>query len=275
MEVNKTGFDESAYRHASYQYIDDVKFGLCVPKECNSSDKMRFLDKAFSTFMQLANVLPEANYPNYSFPALSEHDLWNHPSIMAIVSSTILMLIVAISLIGYMVGKSPVGDKQRLSKLVVAVDEDNPNRISVESRKNRCALFFYSFSFSRNFLEIFTKSPKTIRDSKFAVFDGLRVHMTGWIILGHCYLLGDYFGDSSELLRYQALQNPFTQIIISADMAISFMYFMSGFIGMYALIKKFQQSNENAETARKEYETNDIAIKSMNVPRLSKKALGL
>lgn len=58
-------------------------------------------------------------------------------------------------------------------------------------------------------------------------------------------------------------------------MAISFLYFISGFIGMYALIKKFQQSNENAETTMKEYQTQDIAIKSMNVPRLSKRALGL
>ena len=199
---------------------------------------MRFLDKSFMTFMQLANVLPESSYPIYSFPALSKPDLRHSP--IAFATFTILTAILVISLFGYMVGKRPIGDKQRLSKLVFAVDEDNPKRISVESRKNRCALVFYSFSFSRNFLEIFTKSPKTIRDSKFAVLDGLRVQMTAWIILGHCYLLGDYFGDSSELLRYQALQNPLTQIVISADMAISFLYFMSGFIGMYALIKKFQ-----------------------------------
>jgi len=50
MQVNKTGIDQAKYRHASYQYIDDVKFGLCVPRECDTPEKLRFLDKAFMTF---------------------------------------------------------------------------------------------------------------------------------------------------------------------------------------------------------------------------------
>jgi hypothetical protein len=33
--------------------------------------------------------------------------------------------------------------------------------------------------------------------------------------------------------------------VVSSDFAVSFLYFMSGFIGMFGLIKKFQQSNEN------------------------------
>lgn len=39
---------------------------------------------------------------------------------------------------------------------------------------------------------------------------------------------------------------------MSADFAVSFFYFMSGFIGMFALIKKFQQSNENFASVRKD-----------------------
>lgn len=118
-----------------------------------------------------------------------------------LISSAILGFVILISLIGYTIGKTNIGNKQHLSTMVDAVDEDNPQKISIESRKTRCALFLYSFSFSRNFREIFTKPYKTIRDRKFDVFDGLRVQMMAWIILGHCYLLGREYGQTNKLLK--------------------------------------------------------------------------
>ena len=51
----------------------------------------------------------------------------------------------------------------------------------------------------------------------------------------------------------------FTQIIVSADYSISFFYFISGFIGMSALIKKFQRS---------EAPLNDIPNTSMDEGRI-------
>lgn len=102
--------------------------------------------------------------------------------------------LIVVSLIGYGVGKSSIGDRERISNLVEAIDEDNPSRVSTESRKKRWALFLYSFSVSRNFREIFTKPYKTIRDRKFDVFDGLRVQMISWIILGHVYLIAREYG---------------------------------------------------------------------------------
>ena len=163
---------------------------------------MQFLDKAFMTAMVLTETMPAAYNPEYYFPTIMQQEIWTSPSVLTIIALCILSGILLISIIGYAVGKSSIGDKQRLSKLVVTVDEDNPHKVSTESRKNRCALFFYSFSFSRNFQEIFTKAPKTIRDSKFEVFNGLRVHMLAWIVLGHTYLLGDACGTSTEILRY-------------------------------------------------------------------------
>jgi hypothetical protein len=130
--------------------------------------------------------------------------------------------------------------------LVEAVDEDNPDQILIEKRKKAWALFLYSFSLSRNFEEIFTRSYKTIKDRKFDVFDGLRVFMMSWIILGHIYSLGNEYGQVSSLLKSNALDSFLAQIIVSADLPVSFFFFMSGFLGMFGLIKKFQQSNEIA-----------------------------
>jgi len=109
----------------------------------------------------------------------------------------------------------------------------------IEKRKKGWALFLYSFSLSRNFEEIFTRSYKTIKDRKFDVFDGLRVFMMSWIILGHIYSLGNEYGQVSSLLKTKALNNFLAQIIVSADLPVSFFFFMSGFIGMFGLIKKF------------------------------------
>ena len=158
--------------------------------------------------------------------------------------------------------------------MVEAVDEDNPHKVSTESKKKRWALFIYIFSNSRNFREIFSKPYKTIRDRKFEVFDGLRVQMIGWIILGHVYLLGRAYGYSTTLLKQEVLEGFFPMVILSADFAISTLYFISGFIGMFALIKKFQKSNENLAGVRREHNSvNSDTSTTMNIPRLSKRAL--
>jgi hypothetical protein len=63
--------------------------------------------------------------------------------------------------------------------------------------------------------------------------------MMSWTILGHCYLLGNEYGQTTQLLKAKALNSFLSYIIISADYPVSFFFFMSGFIGMYGLIKKF------------------------------------
>ena len=99
-----------------------------------------------------------------------------------------------ISIVGHFIENGKIGDKQNMSTLVEVVDEDDPDHVTIESRKEKWALFIYSFSISRNFQEIFTRSYKSIRDRKFDVFDGLRVQMMAWIVLGHCYLMGNIYG---------------------------------------------------------------------------------
>jgi hypothetical protein len=103
---------------------------------------------------------------------------------------------------GYIVETTSIGDKiNSKSTLVEAIDEDNPDQVLIEKRKETWARVIYSFSIQRNFEEIFTRSYKSIKDRKFDIFDGLRVLMMSWIILGHCYMLGNEYGQTSKLLK--------------------------------------------------------------------------
>lgn len=100
-------------------------------------------------------------------------------------------LLVILGFIGMIVEKGSCGDKPNVRKsMVEAVEEHNTTQVVGEARKKKWALVLYSFSISRNFDEIFFRPYKTIRDKKFQIFDGLRVHMILWVMLGHLYLLG-------------------------------------------------------------------------------------
>ena len=74
--------------------------------------------------------------------------------------------------------------------MVEAIEEDRPDKISIEAKKTKWALVVYSFSITRNFKELFMRPSKSIKDKKFEVFNGLKFLMAIWIMLGHCYLLG-------------------------------------------------------------------------------------
>ena len=78
--------------------------------------------------------------------------------------------------------------------MVEAIDEENNNQVTIEYRKERWALFIYCFSIVRNFQEIFFRPHKSIKDKKFQVFNGIRVQMINWVILGHVYLTVSVFG---------------------------------------------------------------------------------
>lgn len=85
--------------------------------------------------------------------------------------------------------------------MVEAIEEEQPDLVSIEAKKKLWALVIYSFSGTRNFQEIFFRPYKSIKDKKFEVFNGLKFMMMVWIILGHTYLLAADFGDSTKALK--------------------------------------------------------------------------
>ncbi len=85
--------------------------------------------------------------------------------------------------------------------MVECVEEEAPENISIENRKAKWALIVYSFAITRNFSEIFFKPYTSIRDKKFEVFNGIRLMMMLWIILGHCYVMGSIYGFTNPSLK--------------------------------------------------------------------------
>ena len=76
--------------------------------------------------------MKQPNDPIYYFPQKVQIGLWNDLSLGFYIIMAMLAGIILISVIGYCIGKSKVGDKERLSSLVVAVDEDNPQKASID-----------------------------------------------------------------------------------------------------------------------------------------------
>jgi hypothetical protein len=113
----------------------------------------------------------------------------------------ILVSFVGLSIWGYFIEKTPIGDIKHQSSLVEAIEDGRPDKISIEAKKEKWALVFYSFSATRNFKEIFIRPSRSIKDKKFEVFNGLKFVMSIWVMLGHCYLLGSVYGNSSPALK--------------------------------------------------------------------------
>ena len=93
---------------------------------------MTFLDSLLINALVFSKVMKQPNDPIYYFPQKVQIGLWNDLSLGFYIIVAILAGIIMISVIGYCIGKSKVGDKERLSSLVVAVDEDNPQKASID-----------------------------------------------------------------------------------------------------------------------------------------------
>ena len=215
--------------------------GLCVPKECDASS-LQVLNQFYKHFIKLSGRIDNPMDPEYTFPQQLNMEIEGsvqNPTFIVMV--ILIALAVIISIVGYFIETKPIGDKRKhRTSMVEIYDEDEPERISVLSKKKKWALVLYAFSLSKNFSEIFFVPYRSIRDKKFEVFNGLKFQMMIWIILGHCYLMSIKYGNSTANMTQRALNIFPAQIIISADFPISFFYCMSSFIGMLSLIKKYQ-----------------------------------
>ena len=109
--------------------------------------------------------------------------------------------IIGLSIFGYFIEKGTIGDVKNKSKMVEAIEEGRPDKTSIEAKKTQWALVIYSFSFIRNFNEIFIRPSKSIKDKKFEIFNGLKFGMSIWIMMGNVYIIGSSFGNTGPLFR--------------------------------------------------------------------------
>ena len=146
--------------------------------------------------MIVSGVIKDPSSPIYSFP-IEQDDTKGFTFYIVI---AIFIIIFILSIVGYYVEHSSLGNKSHAKAMVEAYEEEAPARVSIEAQKYKWALIVYSFSFTKNFNEIFFKGSKTIKDKNFEVLNGLRVVMLIWIMFGHCYMMGYRFGNSNLLL---------------------------------------------------------------------------
>eukprot|EP00347_Sterkiella_histriomuscorum_P010014 403339018 len=255
-----------------------VQMGLCIPQECQI-ESLRVLNKLYRQAMIITSAVSDPLDPVYTFPQDDYQSVATEKFSGYIIMSIIFMIFIFLSIFGYIIENYKIGDKKNQSSMVEMFEEETTHHqrqsSTIETRKKKWALIIYSFSITRNFHEIFFRPYKSIKDKKFEVFNGIKFINMIWIMLGHCYLLACEFGNAGTFLKQQMFNQFFTQLVVSADYPISFFYFISGFIGMFALIKKYQRNevvNEGPNTSIEETRP-AAAAQATCVQRLTKKQL--
>lgn len=162
--------------------------GLCVPTVC-TADSLKVFDKLYQQGLAYTGLIKNPETPYYTFPQAIQEEL-SQKTFTFYAMLFVFISFLGLSIFGYLIERGTIGDTHRQSKLVEAVEDGRPDKVSIEAKKKRWALVVYSFSVSRNFKEIFLRPNRSIKDKKFEVFNGLRFIMACWIMLGHCYLLG-------------------------------------------------------------------------------------
>ncbi|CDW90007.1 UNKNOWN [Stylonychia lemnae] len=251
-----------------------TQMGLCVPAECTAED-LQSLDKIIKKTYVASGWIENPTSPHYSFTSQEYRDLYQdlaRPGF--IITVLLILLLIGLSIFGSFVERTQIGDKkQNQNSMVEAIESEDFNQVSLEYKKEKWAIFIYSFSVTRNFKEIFFRPSKSIKDKKFQVFNGIRVFMMTWIILGHCYFVGSVFGITNYKLKQAILDKFLGQIIVSSDMAVSFFYFQSSFICMFSLIKRFQRDCQQNFDTNRETAIQLSDEQQQNIPKLNIKTL--
>lgn len=200
---------------------------------------MQIFNKLLMQSVAINGAFNDSLVPVYTFPQTQQKELHESLSVGAIATIVVFCIIVLLSILGFFVEYRSLGNKKNSKTMVEAYEYEQPNKVSLEAKKQKWALFVYSFSITKNFNEIFFKDYQTIKDRNFEVFNGLKVLMLCWTILGHVYVIGYQYGNANTQLYTTVVTNFFTQFVISSDFAISFFYFASAFIGLFGLLKKY------------------------------------
>lgn len=77
--------------------------------------------------------------------------MWSSKGFGFYVMVLVFISFFGLSIFGYVIEKKTIGDKKMQSSMVEAIEEEHPDRISIEARKEKWALVIYSFSIKRNF----------------------------------------------------------------------------------------------------------------------------
>ena len=95
-----------------------------------------------------------------------------------------------------------------------------------------------SFSFSRNFKKLFQMSFVQPKNEFLRVVDGIRVILLGWVITGTTFMFSFYALPSNFTQSTLYFQDTFFNIVANNMLAFDGLFFISGFIVVYELLRR-------------------------------------
>lgn len=142
---------------------------------------------------------------------------------------SIITLLVVFMILGIVVQYTKIGD---LPSIFFAGRADK-----VEDRKNKIALFFYSFNPIVNLQKLFTVKESV--DKRLDVLNGVRVLSIGWVVLGHGFSFAAFGGVLNQTTLSQLMiDDKLFGLVPGGFYAVDSFFWLSGFLTFYLLTAK-------------------------------------
>lgn len=196
-----------------------MHLGMCLPEQCQSED-MQLIGDAM-----VVNLKGYVTSASFKFPDEFEVEMtaWRALGI------TLFTLIALASLIGVIVEFTPLFNKP------ANVD---PKKEDPAQNKTIVGKVFISFSPSRNLKKLFYAPFNSNDDLK--VLNGVRFFSMLYVVLGHAYFNMLIMPTINLSYIHEFVQPLWFQIIIGGVYAVDVFFYLSGFLGAYLMITKFE-----------------------------------
>lgn len=252
-----------------------IYVGVCLPKPCTESAFPQILNRTILPLLKMKYpALHNIELPDFSMYCNDEH-VTRSLSAAAIFTIVLIAVLAALALVGTVVDvyhkrkhnsnsnnnnkKSGlyVVDKISSSETTPLRGEDagqglySPNntsdadviaqaKVATTTTTSMLVKSVTCFSLEQNlhwFMETKTAS------GPLGAFNGLRTFMMLWVILGHTLYVGviSVGFDNFEYIFAKVLNSAAFQLIIAGEYAVDAFFFMSGFLGVYMMLKEFSK----------------------------------
>ncbi|EGG15625.1 hypothetical protein DFA_10467 [Cavenderia fasciculata] len=232
--------------------------GLCVPVSCSEQDINLALQTAVNLTGMASKLGPMGYQGQFTIHCYSgDHTtirppLTTGPIIMIIVCSIIIALVIAGTLIEYIVFKIKDEKKDNNNNVFTspngAIDgifqfdekkqiQDSSNEWIKESSLGLQILM--SFSLIQNYHNFTTSSSEK---KHFNVLDGVRFMSTCWVVMGHTIAFNSQLGyDNFAYVMNSVLPTAAFQIITAGEFSVDVFFMLSGFLVGHALLQQLDK----------------------------------
>jgi hypothetical protein len=188
-----------------------IKLGLCSPRECNT-------DYYYTNIIETIEANLAGSSVSIQVPSEVESGGLSTGASLVI---ALLVLIVMLWIAGIIVQYTKIGNKP-------TVQNGNNENLKIEEKKNRCAMFFISWSPIINLQKLFT--VKEGGDQSLAVLNGVRVLSICWVVVGHGFSFTTGGAVKNVTTATLLMNNKLFSIIPGGFYAVDSFFFLSGML---------------------------------------------